>query len=62
MKKTALYQSHIDLGAKMIPFAGYEMPVQYKGLNHEHQIVRNGVGICGNRCRFFRFFTKSNYQ
>jgi aminomethyltransferase len=45
MKKTALYQSHIDLGAKMIPFAGYEMPVQYKGLNHEHQIVRNGVGI-----------------
>lgn len=32
MKSTALTQKHIDLGAKMVPFAGYNMPVQYSGL------------------------------
>lgn len=45
MKKTALNQVHNELGAKMVPFAGYEMPVQYKGVNVEHQIVRDGVGV-----------------
>lgn len=45
MKKTALYQKHIDLGAKMVPFAGYEMPVQYAGVKQEHKQVREGVGI-----------------
>tara|TARA_B100001287_G_scaffold40717_2_gene29895 strand:+ start:4150 stop:5232 length:1083 start_codon:yes stop_codon:yes gene_type:complete len=44
MKKTALYNKHIKLGAKMVPFAGYEMPVQYKGVNTEHINVRNNVG------------------
>ncbi len=45
MKKTALHKKHIELSAKMVPFAGYEMPVQYKGVNVEHQTVRDHVGI-----------------
>ena len=45
MKTTALTQKHIDLGAKMVPFAGYNMPVQYEGVNAEHDTVRNGVGV-----------------
>ena len=40
MKKTALYNKHIELGAKMVPFAGYDMPVQYNGVNAEHKCVR----------------------
>ncbi len=45
MKKTALYNKHIERGAKMVPFAGYEMPVQYLGVNQEHLNVRNNVGV-----------------
>lgn len=45
LKVTPLHQSHIDLGAKMVPFAGWDMPVQYKGLVPEHEAVRNGVGL-----------------
>jgi aminomethyltransferase len=45
MKNTALTEKHIALGAKMVPFAGYNMPVSYTGLNEEHAIVRNGVGV-----------------
>jgi aminomethyltransferase len=45
LKNTALSQVHIDLEAKMVPFAGYSMPVQYKGLKFEHEIVRTGVGV-----------------
>lgn len=45
MKNTALTQTHIALGAKMIPFAGYNMPVSYEGVNAEHETVRNGVGV-----------------
>ncbi|MBA2610826.1 MAG: glycine cleavage system aminomethyltransferase GcvT [Bacteroidetes bacterium] len=45
MKSTALTNKHIALGAKMVPFAGYNMPVSYTGLNEEHQIVRTGVGV-----------------
>ena len=45
MKNTALTQKHIALGAKMVPFAGYNMPVQYEGVNAEHDTVRNGVGV-----------------
>ncbi|MDG1719919.1 MAG: glycine cleavage system protein T, partial [Bacteroidia bacterium] len=36
LKRTKLYNKHIELGAKMVPFAGYEMPVQYAGLAQEH--------------------------
>lgn len=45
MKITALNQVHKNLGAKMVPFAGYEMPVQYSGVNQEHMVVREGVGV-----------------
>jgi aminomethyltransferase len=45
MKNTALSHIHESLGAKMVPFAGYNMPVQYEGINAEHEIVRNGVGV-----------------
>ncbi|MFD1163254.1 MULTISPECIES: glycine cleavage system aminomethyltransferase GcvT [Hwangdonia] len=45
MKNTALNQTHIALGAKMVPFAGYNMPVQYEGVNAEHETVRKSVGV-----------------
>ncbi len=45
MKNTALTETHIKYGAKMVPFAGYNMPVQYAGINAEHDTVRKGVGV-----------------
>ncbi|QXU40837.1 glycine cleavage system aminomethyltransferase GcvT [Pedobacter sp. D749] len=45
MKNTALTEKHIALSAKMVPFAGYNMPVTYEGINAEHATVRNGVGV-----------------
>ena len=45
MKNTSLTEKHIALGAKMVPFAGYNMPVQYAGLMQEHHCVRNAVGV-----------------
>lgn len=45
MKNTALSHVHEALGAKMVPFAGYNMPVQYEGVNAEHETVRKGVGV-----------------
>lgn len=45
MKNTALTHIHESLGAKMLPFAGYNMPITYEGVNAEHETVRNGVGV-----------------
>lgn len=45
MRNTALTNTHIELGAKMVPFAGFNMPVQYEGVNIEHETVRTGVGV-----------------
>lgn len=45
MNKTALFDKHVSLGAKMVPFAGFEMPVQYSGVTQEHLAVREKVGI-----------------
>jgi aminomethyltransferase len=45
MRNTALTHVHEGLGAKMVPFAGYNMPVQYEGVTAEHETVRNGVGV-----------------
>jgi aminomethyltransferase len=45
MKNTALSHIHEALGAKMVPFAGYNMPVQYDGVNAEHLAVRNSIGV-----------------
>ena len=44
-RKTPLYDEHVRLGAKMVPFAGWLMPVQYTSIVEEHQAVRNNVGI-----------------
>ena len=44
-KKTPLYDEHVRLGAKMIPFGDWIMPVQYTGIIDEHQAVRNNVGV-----------------
>ena len=44
-KKTPLYDEHVRLGAKVVPFAGWLMPVQYTGIIEEHQAVRNNVGM-----------------
>ncbi len=43
--KTPFYKFHIEAGAKMVPFAGFIMPVQYKGITAEHLAVRNNVGL-----------------
>lgn len=45
MKQTALTKTHEALGAKMVPFAGYNMPVSYEGVNIEHETVRKAVGV-----------------
>src|SRR5690606_26578384 len=45
MKQTAFTQKHIELGAKMAEFAGYNMPISYSGINEEHATVRNKVGV-----------------
>lgn len=45
VKRTPLYQRHVDLGARLIPFAGYEMPVQYEGIIEEHLAVRRAAGL-----------------
>lgn len=45
MRKTQLNDKHEALGAKMVPFAGFYMPVQYEGVKIEHETVRNGVGV-----------------
>jgi len=44
-KTTPLYQEHLRLGAKIIPFGGWLMPVQYTSILEEHQAVRNNVGV-----------------
>ena len=45
MKNTVFTEKHIALGAKMAPFAGYNMPIQYRGINEEHACVREKVGV-----------------
>jgi aminomethyltransferase len=45
MKSTPFTQKHIALGAKMAPFAGYNMPISYTGINDEHHAVRNNAGV-----------------
>ena len=45
MKNTAFTKFHQEAGAKMVPFAGYNMPVEYSGITDEHITVRNGIGV-----------------
>lgn len=45
LKRTSLYEEHLALGARMVPFAGWEMPVQYAGIIDEHNAVRTSAGV-----------------
>jgi aminomethyltransferase len=45
LRRTPLYDRHVAAGAKLVPFAGWEMPVQYTGVRAEHVAVRSGVGV-----------------
>jgi aminomethyltransferase len=45
MRRTPLFDKHEELGAKMVPFAGYEMPIQYEGIVAEHRAVRGRAGL-----------------
>ncbi|MEA2650829.1 MAG: aminomethyltransferase, partial [Chloroflexota bacterium] len=45
LRQTPLHDLHRDLGARLVPFAGYEMPVQYLSIMEEHRTVRSAVGI-----------------
>lgn len=45
VKRTALYQEHLKLNGKMVSFAGWEMPIQYRGLAHEHEACRTKIGL-----------------
>jgi aminomethyltransferase len=45
LRRTALYDRHQAAGAKLVPFAGWEMPIQYTGIKFEHQAVRTAVGV-----------------
>lgn len=45
LAQTPLYDEHVSLGARMVPFAGFAMPVQYSGIIEEHRAVRTSVGI-----------------
>ena len=44
-KKTALYEEHLKLKARMVPFGGWIMPVQYEGIIKEHNTTRNSAGL-----------------
>lgn len=56
-RKTPLYEEHLALGARMVDFAGWQMPVQYAGIIEEHNAVRTGVGIFDvSHMGEFRFF------
>ena len=59
MKITAFNQIHKNLGAKMVPFAGFEMPVQYSGVNQEHMVVRENVGVF-DVSHMGQFFARGN--
>jgi aminomethyltransferase len=45
LRRTPLYEQHVDLGAKIVPFAGWEMPVTYEGIREEHSAVRTHAGM-----------------
>lgn len=66
LKRTPLYDEHVALGARMVPFAGWEMPVQYAGIVEEHLAVRERVGVFDvchmSEFRFFGFEAKDALQ
>ncbi|HIC94047.1 MAG TPA: glycine cleavage system aminomethyltransferase GcvT, partial [Anaerolineae bacterium] len=72
LRRTPLYEEHLKLGARMVPFAGWEMPVQYTGIHEEHLAVRRTAGlfdvahmgvieVAGERATDFLDMVVSNY-
>ncbi len=45
LRRTPLYERHVALGARLVPFVGWEMPVQYSSIAAEHQAVRTDAGV-----------------
>ena len=45
LKQTPFYDMHLEGGGKMVPFAGFEMPIQYEGIKAEHTAVRTAAGL-----------------
>ena len=45
LRRTPLYEQHVEAGARLVPFAGWEMPVQYEGVIAEHKAVRTDAGL-----------------
>ena len=45
LRRTPLYEQHVAAGARLVPFAGWEMPVQYEGVIAEHRAVRTDAGV-----------------
>src|ERR1700760_4447149 len=45
LRRTPLYEEHVEAGARLVPFAGWEMPVQYEGVIAEHRAVRGDAGV-----------------
>ena len=45
LKKTPLHGTHVGLGARMVPFGGWDMPVEYSGITAEHMAVRTAAGV-----------------
>src|SRR5262245_13840914 len=45
VKRTPFHARHVAMGARLVPFAGYEMPLQYEGIVAEHRAVRSSVGV-----------------
>ena len=64
VKETYLHDKHVALGAKMVDFAGWHMPVQYSSIIEEHKTVRNAVGLYVKKsdCLMFRTWEKFLYQ
>jgi hypothetical protein len=54
LKRTPLYAAHLEWGAKMVPFGGWEMPVAYSSIIDEHTAERECVGLVKGRRRFGR--------
>ena len=47
LKNTCLHDKHVALGAKMSPFGGFDMPIEYSGIKDEHNAVRGACGVLG---------------
>jgi len=59
LKKTPLYKKHLEAGAKIVPFTGWSMPVQYSGIIDEHLQTRRAAGLF-DICHMGEFFIKGN--